>query len=385
MTRNHHPENERIKRRYLIHLKDARGFSEQSLDQVAMAIDRYQTYSKFADLRNFHVEKVKAFKEQLVEQVSKRTHERLSHATVYAILKALRAFHEWLAGQRGYKRHFAFGDWEYFNPSGITASVAKANRPSQAPTAEQIARVLASMPAITEIERRDRALIAFTFVTGARCAALASFRLRHIDIERRVVVQDARAVKTKFSKTFETWFFPVGEHIEQIVIDWVRFLVEEQHFGPDDPLFPAPQMAVGQSGHFEAVGVSRDPWSTTGPIREVFRRAFKRAGLRYSNPHSFRKTIVAIGRKVCGRDLERMQAWAQNLGHESLTTTFGSYGKVGADEQGELVRGTGKLAGLPERARIDRLEEVLADLHARELNRASNCHSETRDPSVLSH
>jgi hypothetical protein len=29
-----------------------------------------------------------------------------------------------------------------------------------------------------------------------------------------------------------------------------------------------------------------------------------------------------------------MQAWAQNLGHDSLTTTFGSYGKVSAEEQG---------------------------------------------------
>jgi len=37
-----------------------------------------------------------------------------------------------------------------------------------------------------------------------------------------------------------------------------------------------------------------------------------------------------------------MQAWAQNLGHESLTTTFSSYGKVSADEQRELVRNAGK-------------------------------------------
>ena len=36
-----------------------------------------------------------------------------------------------------------------------------------------------------------------------------------------------------------------------------------------------------------------------------------------------------------------MQAWAQNLGHESLTTTFGSYGKVSPNEQGKLVRNAG--------------------------------------------
>ena len=53
MTRNHHPDNERIKRRYLIHLKEARGFSEQSLDQVAAAIDEYQAYIKYARIQKW--------------------------------------------------------------------------------------------------------------------------------------------------------------------------------------------------------------------------------------------------------------------------------------------------------------------------------------------
>src|SRR5215216_3132613 len=33
------------------------------------------------------------------------------------------------------------------------------------------------------------------------------------------------AVKTKQRKTFETWFFPAGQDIEQIVVDRVRFLI----------------------------------------------------------------------------------------------------------------------------------------------------------------
>jgi hypothetical protein len=37
-----------------------------------------------------------------------------------------------------------------------------------------------------------------------------------------------------------------------------------------------------------------------------------------------------------------MQTWAQNPGHESPTTTFGSYGKVATHDQGELVRNAGK-------------------------------------------
>ena len=69
------------------------------------------------------------------------------------------------------------------------------------------------MPATTEIERRDRALIAFTILTGARDGAIASFKLGHIDIEEGLIDQDARQVQTKFSKSFITTFFPVGDDI----------------------------------------------------------------------------------------------------------------------------------------------------------------------------
>jgi hypothetical protein len=115
-------------------------------------------------------------------------------------------------------------------------SIAKAQRPSRAPTLAQILHVLASMPHGTEIEKRNRALVAFTIVTGARVEALASFRLRHLNLETRMVFQDAREVKTKRRKTFETWFFPVGDDIEQIVIDclrnWSRTLSGEVRLGP---------------------------------------------------------------------------------------------------------------------------------------------------------
>ena len=65
----------------------------------------------------------------------------------------------------------------------------------------------------TEIEKRDRALIAFTIVSGARDRAIISFRLKHIDIERELIEHDARDVRTKRAKTFTTWFFPVGDEI----------------------------------------------------------------------------------------------------------------------------------------------------------------------------
>jgi hypothetical protein len=66
------------------------------------------------------------------------------------------------------------------------------------------------MAAVTPIERRNRALIAFTILTGARDGALASFRLKHVNMAPETVFQDAREVRTKARKTFTSTFFPVG-------------------------------------------------------------------------------------------------------------------------------------------------------------------------------
>jgi hypothetical protein len=50
---------------------------------------------------------------------------------------------------------------------------------------------------------------------------------------------------------------------------------------------------------------------------------------------------AAFGRDNC-KTLAEMEAFAQNLGHESATTTFGSYARVSQDEQRRLVRSIGK-------------------------------------------
>jgi integrase/recombinase XerD len=113
------------------------------------------------------------------------------------------------------------------------------------PTLEQIRHVIQMMPANTEIERRDRALIAFTILTGARDRATASIKLKHVDLGQGRIIQDARQVNTKFSKTFTTWFFPVGDEILQVISDWVSYLRREKLWGVDDPLFPATKIVVG--------------------------------------------------------------------------------------------------------------------------------------------
>jgi integrase len=178
---------------------------------VAKAIARFEAYTRYKDFKTFHIEQAKAFKRDLADQRGHRSGEPLSKATLYATLTAMKRFFVWLAGQPGYKSRISYSDADYFNLSTKETRIAKATRPARVPTLEQIQHLIRTMPATTEIERRDRALIAFTILTGARDGATASFRLRQIDIVEDKLDQDAHEVRTKFSKSFVTTFFPVGE------------------------------------------------------------------------------------------------------------------------------------------------------------------------------
>ncbi|MBW2647531.1 MAG: site-specific integrase [Deltaproteobacteria bacterium] len=215
--------------------------------------------------------------------------------------------------------------------------VATAKRQQKVPTLEQIKYVINKMPAVTEIERRNRALVAFTLLTGARDSAIASLKLKHVDLIAGCINQDAREIKTKFSKTFSTFFFPVSEEVRAIIAEWVSYLRDEKMWGNDDPLFPATRVAPGPDRQFAAAGLKREHWSTTSPIRTIFCDAFVSAGLPYFNPHSFRNTLVQLGEETCNTP-EHFKAWSQNLGHEKVLTTFLSYGEVAYQRQGDIIR-----------------------------------------------
>jgi integrase len=336
----HNPENERIKRRYFAYLKEAKRHSEPTVDAAAKSLSRFEVYNRYRDFKRFHYEQATAFKRHLAEQTGQRSGEKLSKATLHATLTQLKQFFFWLAGEPGYKARLRYSDADYFNLSEKETRIATAQRERKAPTLEQVRRVIETMPGGNEIERRNRALMAFTLLTGARDSAIASMKLKHVDLKEGCVQQDAREVKTKFSKTFTTYFFPVGKEVRQILADWMRFLLEEKLWGNDDPLFPATRIMVGRSRQFEAAGLEKAHWSSAEPIRKVFREAFERAGLPYFHPHSIRKTLVRLGEQVC-QSPEEFKAWSQNLGHEQVLTTFMSYGKVATDRQGEIIRGIG--------------------------------------------
>ena len=365
--KTHNAENERIKRKYIIYLKEAKRHSEQTVDAVAMSLARFEKYNGMKDFKAFNFNQAIAFKNHLAEQRAKRSGEKLSKATLHATLANLKRFFHWLAGQPGYKSRFQYSDADYFKLPENDVRVATAKREQKSPTLEQVKYVISQMPTGTDVERRDRALMAFTILTGARDSAITSVKLKHVNLQDGSLYQDAREVRTKFAKTFTTTFFPVGEEIRAIVEDWICHLRDDLLWGNDDPLFPATRVAYDQtSGQFRVAGLDRKGWGNATPIRKAFRIAFEGAGLPYFHPHSFRHTLVQLGEVLCPNP-EAFKAWSQNLGHEKVLTTFYSYGEVAPRRQGEIMRQLAR----PQAASQSSADEI-ADAVLRKMKAAGN-------------
>lgn len=334
--KKYHAENVRVTRDYAFFLEAANGKQCATVDAALRAIERFEISTGRKPFRKFHVEQARSFRARLVDEVGANG-KPLSAATIATTLKHLRNFFLWLSREPGFRSALNPNDANYFTPSDQDLRVATARREKRVATLEEIKHVLALMPHGTAIERRNRALVAFAILAGARDGALASFRLKHVDMKAQTVFQDAREVRTKARKTFVSTFFPVGPELVAIVADYLAMLKGELGFGPDDPLFPSTQVGRGADRGFVAEGLSRAHWSGAEPIRQIFRAAFAAAGLPYANPHSFRKTL-ALHADSLNLTREQEKAYSQNFGHESIWTTRESYGTLPAHRQAEIMR-----------------------------------------------
>ena len=224
--------------------------------------------------------------------------------------------------------------------------------------------------AISDVERRDQAVLAFALLSGARDNAIASMSLKHVDLERRRVHQDPReGVRTKNSKTMTTAFFPVGEDIEAIVSEWAHYLRDNKLYGPEDPLFPATKIEVGKSGHFECTGLSRNHWKDAAAIRRISKLRSSGRAFPILIPTAFAKRWHSSADQKC-RNAEDLKAWSQNLGHSQVLTTLTSYGAVAQHRQDEIFSELAtQSGGAPELAmpdQLDRIERMLAELRDHE-------------------
>ena len=328
-------KNERIKHRYFKYLSGAKRKSIKSVDQARKCIVRIEEFTHYGDFSIFNSELAMNFKEYLLTKGKKETGEIYSQHTVNAILANVRDFYIWLSNEQGFRKSIKPNDIEYLKPSLKELAMTRVQGFRNFPTLDQVKTVILNMPHKTDIEKRNSALIAFIAITGVRDGVICGLKLKHINLARELVHQNPMDMTTKYSKEIFTFFFQVDDEIKAIFVEYFKWLQKEKLFGMNDPLFPKAKVS------FDKVELSKLHGSGAGMVRRVFQEAFEMAGIEYFPPHTARHMLVHYGEEYC-KSPEEFKAWSQNLGHENVSTTFGSYGKIDVYRQGSLIKRVGK-------------------------------------------
>lgn len=322
-------QNEKMKRKYFDWVEGAMGYSEKTIKKKESALWRYDEFTKYEDYKKFNAETAKGFKKWIDTKKNERTGKTLAKSTQYHILKHVNHFFSWLSTQSGYKSKVNLDDVAYLRLSKKDTKIATASKMPKYPTLSYIKK-LCSFEVNNEIDQRDRALIAFTALSGMRDLAIVTLPIGCFDTETLQIEQDpTKGVKTKYSKTIYTTLFNFDDELKQYIIDWYFYLRDDKLFDDSKPFFPATNIELkSENQHsFIANGVSSEFWADAGSMRKIFKARMEDAKLEYYSPHKFRHFAISQANKYAV-GAEQMKAISQNVGHERLTTTFYGYGAV---------------------------------------------------------
>src|SRR6266567_3652977 len=98
------PKNDRAKRDYQVHLKEARQRSPATVEQARHAIDRLEVYTGFKDFATFNKDQALGFKRALLTAKAQRSGKPISKATAHHVLQAIKECLAWLHSRPGYRR-----------------------------------------------------------------------------------------------------------------------------------------------------------------------------------------------------------------------------------------------------------------------------------------
>ena len=214
---SYNSDNERIKAKYFDYLRTAGRKSDKTTEQARKAIIRYEAFTDYASFKAFSKETAIAYKQHLSKAQAVASGEALKAGTLRNLICPLINFFTWLAFHPEYKKYINHHDIKYLE---LSENESRANHLAdfkEFPTIDIIETCVRNYPTVTEIDKRDRAMMAFTALTGIRDDALCSLKLRHFDPNRGIIKQYASdGVKTKFRKNFTTGYFPLSPYLETV-------------------------------------------------------------------------------------------------------------------------------------------------------------------------
>lgn len=365
MERKINLENVKIIRKYLDYLKEAEGLVKETVSDRASVIAHYE---KFIDWRNFKVynEKIAIqYKQSLIDYKNSNDQPHLKN-TIQNKLRAIRELHLWLYQQPGYRRHINPLHINYLRLDRKTLNaIATSKKFKKTPTFEEAQILIRSISNNCEIDRRDRALIAFTFLTGIRANSLKLIKLGDVDLKTFTVeLNPLDGTDTKFGKYNVVCILPYDIKLLEYIVEWIEELLSLKKFKISDPLFPMTKMENSPGTYcLNPSEVKPQFWKKTSAINKIFRDRANQANLPYYPPHSFRRLHYQHGRKYA-TNMEQQSALSQNISHNSIEISESYYGNIPPPKRFEILSKM-RFDKLPEEqkeevsSKIDKILELL--------------------------
>lgn len=331
-------ENIKIIRKYLDFLNKADGLHQSTINMRVAALAHFE---QFINNKNFKVfnEKIAGDYKQYWEDYRKSDGEPLSMKTIHNKLNAVKDFFLWLYNQPGYHSHINLNHIKYLRLKNKTlTAIMTLGKYKKTPNINQVRLLINSIPIDNEIGRRDRALIAFTFLAGIRAKTLTTLKLGDVDLnEFTVELNSLDGTDTKFGKYNNVFILPYDDEMLKYVIEWIYELLNIKKFKISDPLFPMTKMENSPGSYcLNPSKVKPEFWKNTSAINKIFRDRADQAKLPYNTTHGFRRANYQHGRKYTN-NMEELSALSQNISHSTIEVSESHYGNIDPKIRKEIL------------------------------------------------
>jgi len=312
-------------------------YSEKTVVRHLAAIRYFEKFLEGKVFSKLTIDDFAVVREDLKRRANIDASDSMSASSIRHTISHLGAFFDWLLKQDGYRRLPKDFAGYLTLPKAIVARSAQAG-PKEFPSLSKAEALLAAMPARSLVEQRARTLFALAFLGSLRADTLVSLRIKHIDVERRLILQDASIVRAKAGKNLNVFWFQIPVVFENEVCKWIEKL-KSLRFTGEDALFPATRYLKHRIIISGRTATAVPVMTTTYAVTAAFAAACRQSDVKYT-PHSAKDTIGAE-RDIRSLTHEERKAWSLNMGHESELTTERYYGTMSDNRRYEVLENIG--------------------------------------------
>ena len=276
--------------------------------------------------------------------LSARNDERkgtpLAPSTMHKILRFARAFFEWARRAEVSKYKGISEGWlDTLRVRRSKGMHTKLNT-RQIWTLEEVRKVLQVTPPDNSLRwKRDKAAIAFMFLSGIRVGAFCTLPLEAVDVERKRIKQlPELGVHTKNHKAAITTFLNLSDLL-QVVREWDDLARSRAESGRVAWYTRLDKTGMTIDGH-DLITPDRKPGGKISPLSTGMKELCKLAGITYKSPHKLRHGFGTWGVKHT-KNMAELKAISQNLMHANVGITDGTYGRLPEDDAFDIISGLG--------------------------------------------